>query len=300
MIKGLVVVVLLILLGGAAALAALKPKLRKTGIILAVVFLAGLIVIPGSIHTVDTGEIAVVKHLGEARGTRTAGTYFDFWMTNVYQTYDAKVQGVNINTVTYSSDAQTMDVAMTLQYQIMSDRVVEIAKQYGTLDLLEERIKAIAIEKTKAVLSSHKAMDIIATRATMSPAVETAIKSAVGGEYHVNIIAVVITNIDFSAAFETAVEEKMIAEQTKLKAEYENQTKIAQTEAAAKAKLIEAEATAKAKIIEAEAEAQANELLEQSLTEKILRKLYLEKWDGILPKTLAGEGASLLIPAGEE
>ena len=115
-----------------------------------------------------------------------------------------------------------------------------------------------------------------------------------------NIIAVVITNIDFSAAFETAVEEKMIAEQTKLKAEYENQTKIAQTEAAAKAKLIEAEAEAKAKIIQAEAEAQANELLEQSLTEKILRKLYLEKWDGILPKTLAGEGASLLIPTGEE
>lgn len=299
MIKGLIVVVLFVLLGVAILLAALKPKIRTAAIIVAGIMLIGLAVLPGSIHTVDTGEIAVVKHLGEARGTRSAGTYFDLWLTNVYQTYDAKVQGVNIGTVTYSSDAQTMDVSMTLQYQIMSDRVVAIAKQYGTLDLLEERIKAIAIEKTKAVLSSHKAMDIIANRASMSPAVESAIKGAVGEEYHVNIIAVVITNIDFSAAFETAVEEKMIAEQTKLKADYENQTKIAQTEAAAKAKLIEAEAAAKAKLIEAEAEAKANELLENSLTAKILRKLYLEKWDGVLPKTLAGEDASLLIPAGE-
>ena len=299
MIKGVIVVVILVLLGGAILLAATKQKFRTAGIIAAVVAAAALVLIPGSVHTVDTGEIAVVKHLGEARGTRSAGTYFDLWLTNVYQTYDAKVQGVNIGTMTYSSDAQTMDVAMTLQYQIMSDRVVEIAKQYGTLDLLEERIKAIAIEKTKAVLSSHKAMDIIANRASMSPAVETAIKGAVGEEYHVNIIAVVITNIDFSAAFETAVEEKMIAEQTKLKAEYENQTKIAQTEAAAKAKLIEAEAVAQAKIIEAEADAKANELLEQSLTSKILRKLYLEKWDGVLPKTLAGDEANLLIPAAE-
>lgn len=299
MIKGLIVVVILVLLAGAIFLAATKQKFRTAGIIAAVVMLAALVLVPGSVRTVDTGEIAVVKHLGEARGTRSAGTYFDFWLTNVYQTYDAKVQGVNIDTMTYSSDAQTMNVAMTLQYQIMSDRVVEIAKQYGTLDLLEERIKAIAIEKTKAVLSSHKAMDIIANRAQMSPAVEGEIKNAVGQEYYVNIIAVVITNIDFSSAFETAVEEKMIAEQTKLKAEYENQTKIAQTEAAAKAKLIEAEAAAKAKLIQAEADAKANDLLEQSLTAKILRKLYLEKWDGVLPKTLAGDEANLLIPAAE-
>ena len=299
MIKGLIVVVILVLLAGAIFLAATKQKFRTAGIIAAVVMLAALVLVPGSVRTVDTGEIAVVKHLGEARGTRSAGTYFDFWLTNVYQTYDAKVQGVNIDTMTYSSDAQTMNVAMTLQYQIMSDRVVEIAKQYGTLDLLEERIKAIAIEKTKAVLSSHKAMDIIANRAQMSPAVEGEIKNAVGQEYYVNIIAVVITNIDFSSAFETAVEEKMIAEQTKLKAEYENQTKIAQTEAAAKAKLIEAEAAAKAKLIQAEADAKANDLLEQSLTAKILRKLYLEKWDGVLPKTLVGDEANLLIPAAE-
>jgi len=74
-------------------------------------------------------------------------------------------------------------------------------------------------------------MNIISDRAAMSPAVETAIKEAIGDEYFVNVTAVVLTNIDFSDAFELAVEEKMIAEQKQLKAEYENQTKVAQAEA---------------------------------------------------------------------
>lgn len=256
-------------------------------VICAVALGVSFILVPFSFHTVDTGEIAVVKHLGEAKGTRTAGTHFDFWVTNTYQKYDAKVQNVDITTAAYSSDAQTMDIQMTLQYQIMSDKVIDIAKQYGSLELLQNRIESIAIEKTKAVLSSYKAMNIIADRAAMSPAVETAIKDAIGGEYFVNVTTVVLTNIDFSDAFETAVEEKMIAEQKQLKAEYENQTKVAQ-----------AEANAKAKLVSAEAEAKANELLENSLTDKILQEMYIEKWDGKLPSVIAGEEAMLMLPSG--
>ena len=53
------------------------------GAAFALVFLT----VPFSIHTVDTGEVAVVKHLGEARATRAAGTHFDFWLTETYQRY---------------------------------------------------------------------------------------------------------------------------------------------------------------------------------------------------------------------
>jgi regulator of protease activity HflC (stomatin/prohibitin superfamily) len=129
-------------------------------------------------------------------------------------------------------------------------------------------------------------MDIIADRAAMSPAVEEAVRLAVGEEYFVNIVSVVLTNIDFSDAFESAVEEKMIAEQQQLKSEYENQTKVAK-----------AEAEAKAKIVAAEAQAKANELLEQTLTDKILQEMYINKWNGILPQVVAGEQANLLIPS---
>jgi hypothetical protein len=78
---------------------------------------------------------------------------------------------------------------------------------------------------------------------------------------------VVLTNIDFSDAFEQTVEDKMIAEQQKLKAEYEKQTAIVNAEKElevaklqAQAKLEKAKADAEAQIEVARAEAQAVKL----------------------------------------
>ena len=232
-------------------------KLTTTGKIclgIAAVFLLLTILIAPSFHTVDTGEVAVVKYMGEAKDVRTAGTHFDFWITNSYSKYDAKVQNLDISTAAYSSDAQTMDVAMTLQYQIMSDKAIDIAKEYGSLYVLQNRIQSIAIEKAKSVLSSYKAMDIISDRASMSPKVEEAIKAAISDKYFVTISTVVLTNIDFSDAFEKAVEDKMIAEQNQLRAEYENAAKIAAAEAEAKAAIEKAQGEAEAKLKAAQAE----------------------------------------------
>lgn len=251
-------------------------------IVLCILAVIGFLTVPFSMHTVDTGEVAVVKQLGKIVDVREPGTHFDFWMTKSYQRYDTKVQNVEITTAAYSSDAQTMDVAMTLQYQIMTDKVTDIAKQYGSLDALQSRIQSIVIEKTKAALSAHKAMDIIADRASVSPEVEQAIRDAVDEEYFVNITAVVLTNIDFSDAFEKAVEDKMIAEQAKLKADYENETKVAK-----------AQADAEALLIEAKAQAEANELLTESLTDEVLESKFYEKWDGKLPQVM-GEGSAIL------
>lgn len=287
-IKLIVIVISVFIFTAGIAGASYGLRLKKKSsvilsIILAIAAIGSLAIVPASIHVVDTGEIAVVKYLGDARKLRTAGTYFDWNLLYEYQTYDSKVQNVEINTMTYSSDAQTMDITMTLQYQIMGDKVLDIAKQYGSLEALQARIQSIAIEKTKAVLSAHKAMDIIAKRAEMSPAVENAIKSAIDDNYYVNVNTVVLTNIDFSDAFETAVEEKMIAEQQQLKANYENETKVAQAQAAADAKRIAAQA-----------EKDANDLLQKSLTDEILRQNYIDKWDGKLPQYV-GDGSGVIV-----
>jgi len=228
--------------------------LATVSTVICLVCVLAFLIVPMSFRTVDTGEVVVVKHLGKAKGVHTAGTYFDLWITDTYSRYDSKVQNVEITTAAYSSDAQTMDIAMTLQYQIMSDKVIEIAQQYGSLEVLQSRIQSIAIEKTKSVLSSYKAMDIISDRAAMSPKVEESIKAAISEGYHVTIAAVVLTNIDFSDAFEKAVEDKMIAEQKQLQAEYENMTKVAAAEAEAKAAVQKAEGEAQAKLKAAQAE----------------------------------------------
>lgn len=274
-----IVIIILGTVGVVIATVADNGAVKVIGVLLCIAMVFAFIAVPFSFHTVDTGEVAVVKHLGKAKEVKTAGTHYDFWMTNKYQKYDGKVQNIDIETAAYSSDAQTMTVQMTLQYQVLTDKVMDIASQYGTLDALTTRIAAIATEKTKSALSSHKAMDIIANRQDMSPAVEEAIREAIGDEYFVNVVAVVLTNIDFSDAFESAVEEKMIAEQKQLKAEYD----------------------AAAKVTAAKAEAEANELLEKSLTDKILEEMFIDKWDGKLPEVMAGEdGLSILLPTDSE
>ncbi len=224
-----------------------------TGAAAACAFILFLL-IPFSFHTVQAGEVAVVKHLGEARNVRMAGTYFDFWVTESYEKYDAKVQNLEIRSPAYSKDAQTMDIVMTVQYQIDTSKAIEIATNYGGLETLSGKIESVTIEKTKSVLSAYSAMEIIETRASISPKVEEVVKKAIDANYYVIVNTVVLTNIDFSDAFEKTVEDKMIAEQEKLKAQYEKETAIINAEK--EFEVAKKQAEAKIEVAKADAEAQ--------------------------------------------
>ena len=322
---------------GVAVYFSARKRKNKTysliGGIVGGVFALLLLLIPSSFHTVQAGEVAVVKHLGKAENVRTAGTYFDFWLTETYEIYDAKVQNLEISAQAYSKDAQTMDISMTVQYQINATKVIEIANKYGTNTVLENRIQSIATEKAKSNLSSYSAMEIIEKRSSISPQVEALIKETVDDEYCVDIVAVVLTNIDFSDAFEQTVEDKMIAEQEKLKAQYEKETAIINAEK----ELEVAKLAAEAQIEVSRAEARALQLksvevaralgftiLEKEvkdendvvtsveytidftgksadevklITEYLKYIEYLSKWDGKLPSVVTGDSATVMIPA---
>ena len=271
--------------------------------ILALISLSVLIIVPGSIHQVNAGEVAVVKIWGDAREVRSAGIYFDGWLSHKYEIYDCKVQQIPISTSAYSSDSQPMDIELYVQYQIQQENAMKIATNYGGLDMLEGRIQTVSIERMKAVLSKYKAEELIKARNTISPEVEQSVKDAITTDYFVNITTVVLTNIDFSDAFEKSVEDKMIAEQEKLKAKYENEKaeEKAKTDleiAKKEAEAIEAKAAkqADAQKLLADAEAYAlNKLNEtwSSLNDKqkeaILKKQFIEQWDGKLPDTMVGD-----------
>ena len=56
-------------------------------------------------------------------------------------------------------------------------------------------------------------MQIIETRAAISPEVEKVIRSSVDEHYYVTVTAVNLTNIEFTDEFEQSVENKVIAEE---------------------------------------------------------------------------------------
>lgn len=244
-------------------------------LVVALTLCIAFILVPFSFHTTQDGSVSVVKRLGKIVEVKQPGTNFGLWITDKYQKYDTKVRELTIDTMAYSSDAQQMTLSIKFQYQIMSDKAVEIAREYGSLKALETRMQSVVTEKTKSEMSKSTAMEIISNRASLSPNVEAIVKDNLGKKYYVSVEKVSITNIDFSDAFENAVEEKMIAEQKQLKAKYE----------------------AEAKIVTAEATAKANELLERTITDKILQEMYLKKWDGKLPQVVTNGNTMFQIPS---
>lgn len=232
------------------------------------------ILIPGSFHQVEAGTVAVVKELGKIVDTRRPGTYFDFYMVRSYETYDATVQQVKINTAAYSKDGQTMDLEVYLQYQIQLDKLIikdengtilqseGIAGKYVTLSSLQARIETQTIEKTKAVMSSAEAMTIIQDRQTYSELVSMTVRNAIGPDYYVNVQDVILTNIDFTDEFEKSVEDKVVAEQDK-------QAAITRAEAQLEVAKLEAQK----KIEEAKGNAEAQKILAQATAEAATYKI---------------------------
>lgn len=294
---------LLLAVGGFACFFIDRVWAKVAGGIVGSIFALLFIFIPFSIRQVDEGQVAVVKVWGKAKEVRSAGMHFDFWISTRYERYDVKVQQATIKTQAYSSDGQTMDIELVLQYQIQSDKAIDISKNYGGLEMLQNRIETIATEKMKSVLSQKSAMVIIETRASVSPDVEESIRNAITNDYYVNITSVVLTDISFTDAFEKTVEDKMIAEQEKLKAEYEKEKAIIQAEQElevakkqAEAQLEKAKKQAESELVLAEAEAEALAIMNDAwnslsaeVKEVIIKEMAIEKWDGKLPETMVGD-----------
>ena len=230
----------------------------------AIAMLGIVVCVPGSFHQVNTGEVAIVRHLGKISGVRQPGTYFDFYMVNQYETYDAKVQQDKIVTAAYSKDGQTMELEVFLQYQIQTEHVIDIATQYGGLDALQARIETVTIERTKAVMSMAEAMTIIQNRAEYSQGVNEEVRDGITNDYYVNIKDVVLTNIDFTDEFEKSIENKVIAEQDKQAAitKAQGELEVAKLEAQKKIEQARGDAESQKIIAQAGAEAATYNLIE--------------------------------------
>ncbi len=238
-------------------------------LVMTVAGLLSLILIPSSFHTVEIGNVALVKQMGVITDVEESGIYFDFWLVRNYETYDIKVQQVEIETDAYTADAQSMDIFMVLQFQIDPTKVKEIAITYGSLDALTNRIQSVAEERTKATLSQYQAEKLIEERDKVSPRVQQVVnEEMLKKEYCVTFNSAVITDITFSDAFEAAVEAKMMAQQEKLQAQYENEKKKEQADTA----LYVAEQEAKALVAKAQAQANANVAVAEAEARSIMLK----------------------------
>lgn len=293
-------VLIAILIIGAIGLAAWgvykrKKQLSISGGILCVVLLIMFVFVPFGFIQIETGEVAVIKVWGEVKGTKSAGLHFVNALTTKCVIYDMKTQQLDISTEVYTKDAQPLRVELTVQFSVNVDFLINIATVYGDLDTLKTRIEKITIEKAKVVLAAQSAMQIIETRDLLSPKVLTEVKT-LETQYFIIVENVVIVDMAFNEAFESAVEQKMIAEQEKLKADYDKEKAIIKAEEElevaklnAQAEIAKAKGKADAEVEIAKGEAMALKLKSIEVARMLgfeIKETQIKDENGIVVETL--------------
>lgn len=290
--------------------ASTTEKKIRNWVIVGVVGLFAIITLFASMTTVPSGYTGVEVRLGKVTGaTYTDGFHLKtpFITKVVKMTNQVQKDDVSCNAV--SMDLQTVSTAIAINYHLSADSSASIYKNVGE-SYVDKLLLPAVQESTKSVMAKYKAEGLITQRGTVSTEIEEQIQTKVF-DYGIIIDSLNITNFEFSAEFDAAIEAKQVAEQNKLKAETEKEQKVIEAEAAASEKTIAAQAEADAAKIKAEgeaeairakadAEAEANKKISESLTSDVLNNKAIEKWDGKYPNVVAGDDANMLIDVNKE
>lgn len=273
-----------------AKTSALSKKLKIIAIIPVFIMVCTLLI--SGIRIVDATEIGVVKTFGEIHGTIDSGFHIINPLTSKVQMYDLRVHVRQSEFSSYTKDAQPVTATVEYQFELDPAYVMDVAKAYGSQDILESKIGNIVEEKVKVVFARYSAMTLLENRANLSTEIDSAV-TPLEEMFHINFTSVIAKDIDFSDAFEKSVEAKMEAEQNALKAEQEKKKAVIKAEEAREVAAINAEA----EIAKAKGEAEALMITKEAL-EKMpaswIQQMYLERWDGVLPQ-IVSEGSNLMI-----
>ena len=240
--------------------------------VILVIFL--LITIRSSLVIVDAGYKAVILRYGSVAGVRDEGLGFKIPFIDRAIFFETRVRKQQILATAASKDLQQVDVTVALNYRTEEDMVDKIYQELGMQEDYVDRIIIPRLqEATKATTAKYTAEEIITKREIVRDELVNLIKQKLGTLF-IRVEDVSIVNVEFSPEFTQAIEEKQLAEQRALKAEND-------------LKRIEIEA--KQKIVSAEAEAEALKIIKSNLSELVIKKMFIEKWDGKLPLVLGNQ-----------
>lgn len=257
-------------------------KNKKRNVILGVcicVFVLFLIIICNSITTVPTGCVGVKTRFGKVQeaviqeGLNTKVPFIEKIVK-----IDCKTQKLEVESNTASKDLQDVNLKVAVNYNVTKDTANTLYKEIGKKyeDIV---VNPAILESVKSVTAQYTAEELITKRADVSNSMQDLLKQKITGKGF-NVVDFNITDLNFSEAYNQAIEKKQVAEQEAKQAEYELQKSQVENEK---------------KIAEAEANARVMEVQNASTTEQAIRlkeleiqQAFINKWNGQLPTTNAG------------
>jgi regulator of protease activity HflC (stomatin/prohibitin superfamily) len=210
----------------------------------------------------------------------------------------------------FSSDQLEMQIQVLLRWSLDPDKLRALYQNYPRLNYKQAAIESIMAETIRLVTKNFTALQTIEYRDIVRNDIETAVRQEVATEPSLagSLVSFEfdLRNIGYPAKYTSAIEDKLVAEQQKIQADFEKQRILVLANATAQEVIIRASGEAEAKVIEANATKQAFELVlepvGQSGNETRIAELYL--WVQTLQKIapdidillVGSDGTPVLIP----
>ena len=289
----------------------------KNAVILVIVILFVLLLVVdllnptyGFFAKVDAGYAGVVDYFGDVKDEPLKpGFHVTKYFEHVHPV-SIRTEKTTYTVEAFSSDIQQVVMTISVNSNVSEDSAGVLYKKVGMKykdTLLEPKIQ----ENSKVVISKYTAEALIENRDKLSGEVLEKMKKDIS-PYGINVTSVSIENLDFTDAFESAVEAKQVATQEKQRAKTQEEQKTMETQQAAERARIDAEAKANvekiaadaeayAVSVKAQAEAEANRQISESLTRDLIDYVQANNWNGQLPNTyVGGEGAIPVIQTSQD
>ena len=237
------------------------PKIVK---IVSGVFIA-FVAIMSSFSIIETGERGVVLRLGEYKYTMNEGLNFKApFIDSVYK-MQIRDRSYNSDVEVSSKDMQTIKISSSLVYSLDSQKVGDIYRRYGN-NIESTIIKPTVAEVINATIAQYPIEEFVSKRDEISKRIMGTIQTRLS-DIGIDIKSFLITNHDFSDDYNKAIEQKKIAEQAAITAEYNKQ--------------------------KAQLDSEANKYRNEGLSKYVLMEKFLDKWDGHMPKVLTGSDGNM-------
>lgn len=248
-------------------------------------FLVAMVLQGCGCTVVDPGTRGVKVELGEvSSGVIPEGLVWHKPLIASVVAVSVRQQTKEMGSECYSSDMQQVNINLKVLYRIPEGNVVTLFQKYQG-DPFESLVAPRVNEALKEVTATQSAESIVKNREKIKLAALEAAKAKVGELVFIEDI--VIENVSLSKELEAAIESKMVQQQEAAKAEF---TKV------------KAKTEAETAIIRAQGEAEAIKIRGNAIREnpRLIDLQIAEKWNGVSPLVVGGDGANILLPLSKE
>lgn len=231
------------------------------------------------VKVVNAGERGVLTRFGKVEEVLPPGLHFYNPFTESVTSMEIRTQKMESDMECYTKDIQQAKMHVIINYNLSPDKAGEMYQNVG-YDWEQKLIPQTAQGVLKAAIGRWDAVDLIANRTKATQDIQDTLEAVLATK-NISVTRVEIANIDYSTAFETAVENKVKAIQ-----EAEQQKNVT----------VNVQEQAKQTVMRAQAEAQAMQIKAQALSQNaaLVQWEAVQKWNGAMPVYMMGNSVPLI------